>query len=67
MGLPINTALAPNANAFNTSVPCLIPPSTYTSTLPLTSFTISERASIYSCQQNKEIHDVFHNELKALQ
>ena len=47
MGLPINTALAPNANAFNTSVPCLIPPSIYTSTSPLTSFTISESASIY--------------------
>ena len=36
IGLPTNTALAPRANALNTSLPLHIPPSTYTSTLPLT-------------------------------
>ena len=46
MGLPMNTALAPNARAFNTSVPCLTPPSKKTSTLPFTSLTTSDNTSI---------------------
>ena len=46
-GLPMNTARAPSANALSTSVPCLIPPSTKTSTFPSTAFTTSGRASIY--------------------
>ena len=45
-GRPIKTARAPKASASNTSVPSLIPPSTYTSTFPLTASTISGRTSI---------------------
>lgn len=57
-GLPINTALAPSAIAFNTSVPCLMPPSTYTSTpLPSTSWTIPGRASIYL--NSEEIYKLY--------
>ena len=44
----MNTALAPNANALSTSVPCLTPPSRYTSTLPLTASATSPNASIYN-------------------
>ena len=44
----MNTALAPNANALSTSVPCLTPPSRYTSTLPLTASTTSPSTSICS-------------------
>lgn len=35
-GLPINTAFAPSAKALMTSVPLVMPPSTYTSTRPAT-------------------------------
>ncbi|CAI8011667.1 hypothetical protein GBAR_LOCUS7495 [Geodia barretti] len=46
----MKTALAPIARAFRTSVPCLTPPSMYTSTCPSTAFTTSLKASIYSVQ-----------------
>ena len=50
-GRPTNTALAPKARAFRTSVPNLTPPSTYTSTPdPRTASTISGNTSI--CQKN---------------
>ena len=52
-GLPINTALAPRAKALSTSVPVLIPPSMYTSTLPSTAFTTSDRAAI--CDSDKTL------------
>ena len=45
-GTDVLKALAPIARAFSTSVPCLTPPSMYTSTLPLTAQTTSRRASI---------------------
>ena len=46
-GRPINTHLAPSDNALNTSVPCLTPPSRYTSILdPFTASTIPDNASI---------------------
>ena len=35
-GLPMKTALAPRASALMTSVPLVMPPSTYTSTRPAT-------------------------------
>lgn len=48
MGRPRNTARAPRASALNTSLPCRIPPSTYTSTdVPRTASIISGNASIY--------------------
>lgn len=40
-GLPMKTALAPRARALMTSVPLVMPPSTYTSTRPATARQIS--------------------------
>ena len=53
IGLPTNTALAPRARAFRTSVPFRTPPSRKTSTFPSTASTISGRTSI--CVEKRSV------------
>lgn len=53
IGLPTNTALAPRARAFRTSVPFRTPPSRKTSTFPSTASTISGRTSI--CGEKRSV------------
>ena len=50
-GLPMKTALAPRARALMTSVPLVMPPSTYTSTRPAT----ARQMSGSTCQSVNEI------------
>lgn len=56
IGLPTNTALAPRARAFRTSVPFLTPPSRKTSTFPSTASTISGRTSICGKKRSSRWH-----------
>ena len=46
-GLPMNTALAPKANAFSMSVPLRNPPSIKISHRPLTAFAMCGKTSIW--------------------
>jgi len=57
-GRPMNTALAPRASAFSTSVPVRTPPSMYTSQRPSTACTISLSTSIYTVN-NYNTHIVY--------
>lgn len=65
MGRPKNTALAPNANALNTSVPLRTPPSKNTSAAPFTALAISGKTS--SCNSIFHIlitviYDIYHKQ-----
>lgn len=58
MGRPTNTAFAPRARAFSTSVPVRTPPSRKTSTFPSTASTISGKTSI--CTHIHNTHNTHH-------